>query len=189
MADQETPDESDGPEDQEEQELRGTVELPAVVLSEERERERPERRLLPGLVDLRWLSYPAYVIGFFSAGLAFDFALDYQEWAPIPVALAWAMLYLWEWIYSAAYNYRRNLLKYFSGTMVTITSAFLVMACLDKAAAQTVVKTGQLAERAAVSGLRYAAILTAISGGLILIHLIILGRGYREKDLTEATQT
>ena len=98
--------------------MRGTVELPAVVLSEERQRMAPRRRLLPGLIDRKWLLYPSYLLTVLAGGIAVHVALDSQEWHPLPVALGWAMLFIWEWVYSAAYGYRRSILKYFSATMV-----------------------------------------------------------------------
>lgn len=164
--------------------MRGTVELPAVVLSEERQRMAPRRRLLPGLVDRKWLLYPSYLLTVLAGGIAVHVALDTAEWHPIPVAIGWSMLFVWEWVYSAAYGYRRSLLKYFSATMVCLMAALLAFVTFDKAAAQTVVTSTGLFDRGALSWLRWSGIMTISAGLPVLAHLVLLGRGYREKNET-----
>jgi hypothetical protein len=180
VSDQATPD--DKAEDQEES-PRGTIELPRVVLgSDEAGRRAPQRRVLPGLVDLRWLSYPAYVAAFGAGGIAANFAIDSPEWSAGPVALAWMMLFFWEWIYGVAYHYRRSFLKYFSLLMVVGLSVGMAAACWERAQPQMAVEAaGGLVERGHIGSLDWAVILTLLSGLLISAHAIILGRGYREK--------
>ncbi|MFP4597488.1 MAG: hypothetical protein ACLFVJ_04500 [Persicimonas sp.] len=161
--------------------LRGTLELPRVVLGgDEADRRAPERRVLPGLVDLRWLSYPAYIACFGAGGIAVNFAIDVPEWSAPPVALAWAMLFFWEWIYGVAYHYRRRVLRYFSFLLVAAMSAGLAALCWERAEPQLVATGAGLAERGHVDSLDWAAILTLVSGVLITLHVVVLGRGYRE---------
>jgi hypothetical protein len=164
--------------------MRGTVELPAVVLSEERQRTAPRRRLLPGLIDRKWLMYPAYLLTVVGGGIAVHVAIDSGEWHPLPVVIGWSMLYVWEWVYSAAYGYRRSLLKYFSATMVAVMAAMLAFVALDKAAAQTIVTESGLAERSPLTWLRWTGYLTIAASLPIVLHLVLLGRGYREKKET-----
>jgi hypothetical protein len=163
---------------------RGTVELPAVVLSEERQRMAPRRRLLPGLIDRKLLLYPSYLLTVVAGGIAVHVAIDSTEWHPLPVIIGWAMLYLWEWIYSAAYGYRRTVLKYFSAIMVTLMAGLLTIVSLDKAAAQTVVSAGKLVDRDPLGWLKWTAYLTVAASLPIILHLLLLGRGYREKKET-----
>ncbi len=165
--------------------LRGSVELPRVVLgSEEFDRPAPHKRVLPGLVDIRWLSYPAYIACFAGGGFAVDFAIESTEWSAPPVALAWTMLFFWEWIYGVAYRYRRTILKYFSFLLVAGLTVGLAALCWERAEPQVVAQAGGLVERSDVSSLNWAAISTLVSGALITIHVIILGRGYRKKKAT-----
>ncbi len=178
-----------GDED-EQHSLRGTVELPRVVLgSDEIDRPAPRQRVLPGLVDLRWLSYPAYIACFIGAGLAANFAIDAKEWSAPPVALAWMMLFFWEWIYGVAYHYRRTILKYFSFLLVVGLSALLAALCWERAQPQLVANATGLVQRGHVGGLDWAGVATVISGGLISLHLLILGRGYRKKKRRATTSS
>lgn len=178
-----------GDED-EQQSLRGTVELPRVVLgSEEVDRRAPVKRVLPGLVDLRWLSYPAYVACFVGGGLAVNFAIDGQEWSAPPIALAWMALFFWEWIYGVAYHYRRTVLKYFSFAMVAGMTTLLAALCWERAEPQMVAAVNGLVERGHVGALDWAAVATIASGVLIGAHVLILGRGYREKKRRATTSS
>jgi hypothetical protein len=159
--------------------------LPRVVLgSDEVDRKAPRERVMPGLVDLRWLLYPAYLASFFGGGIAVNFAIDGQEWAAPPIAIAWTALFFWEWIYGVAYRYRRPLLKYFSLMLVVGLSAALAAFSWDRAAPQLVAKvqgftSSGLIERGHVASLEWAAIFALLSGALIIIHAVILGRGWR----------
>lgn len=162
--------------------VRATVELPAVVLGEEQvQAVRPMRRLLPGIVDLRWAVYPAYVLCFIAGGIAVNVAIDGREWAAGPVALAWSLLFLWEWVYAVAYRYRRTLLKYFSGLMVLVVGGLLTLLVWERGQPQLVATLQGLVERPAVRSLSLAAFCTAMSAALVVLHLAALGRGYREK--------
>jgi hypothetical protein len=160
-----------------------------VLGSDEAARAAPRKRVLPGLVDLRWLVYPAYVACFFGGGLAVNFAIDTQEWAAPPIAISWMALFFWEWIYGVAYRYRRRFLKYFSVLLVVGLSAALAAFCWERAEPQLVATTqafasagleGGLVERAHVDSLDWAAVFALMSGALILLHVIILGRGWRD---------
>lgn len=160
---------------------RGTVELPAVVLSDERPREAPRRRLLPGRVDRRWCTYPAYLTSITAGALVLNNAVETGEWHPAPVALAWGMLFVWQWVYAAADAYRRALLKPFSAFMVTALAALLFTVSLERAAPQTVARAAALVPRESLPTLKWAAAFTLASAGAILAHLVFLGRGYRAK--------
>lgn len=167
---------------------RHTVELPKVVLGgDEEQHHAPQRRVLPGLIDRRWLSYPAYIAAFGAGGIAVDFAIEAGEWAAGPVAIAWMMLFFWEWIYGVAYRYRRTILKYFAFLLVTALTVGLSAFCWERAEPQLVAASGQLVERGHVASLEWAAVITVLSGLLIAAHLIILGRGYREKRESATT--
>lgn len=166
----------------EQEKHRGTVELPAVVLGEDEEAKAPERRVLQGLIDRRWLSYPAYLACFAGGAGSIRFAMHTAEWSAGPVAIAWLMLFFWEWIYGVAYGYRRAILKYFSYGMVLILSIGLALLSFDRAAAQVAATVpGELVERGAAAGLTWAGIAALVSGAFITAHVVILGRGYREK--------
>lgn len=168
--------------------VRATVELPRVVLgSSEPGRQAPRERVLPGRVDPRWLIYPAYIACFLGAGLSVNFAIDSHEWAVGPVLVGWTMLYIWQWIYGVAYQYRRPILKYSSGLMILGLAALLAAVCLDRAPAQSVIASGQLVERARVVRLEGAAALTILSGLFIFAHLTVLGRGYRRVKARDTT--
>jgi hypothetical protein len=177
--------EGDSPES-DEQSLRGSVELPRVVLgTEDSGHQAPPKRVLPGLVDVRWLSYPAYIACFVGGGIAVNFAIDGQEWAAPPIAVAWMMLFFWEWIYGVAYRYRRGVLKYASLVLVVGLAAALAAFCWDRAEPQLVANAqgfvgGGLVERGQVDSLDWAAIFAIASGALIAVHAVILGRGWRQ---------
>lgn len=164
--------------------LRGSVELPRVILGEDDAgRSAPRKRVLPGLVDVRWLVYPAYITCFVAGGLAVEFAIDAGEWATPTVAIAWLMLFFWEWIYSVAYRYRRTILKYFSFLLVAGLSVGLAAICWERAEPQLVATASGLIDRDHASILDFAAITTLLSGAFVTIHVIVAGRGYREKKV------
>lgn len=168
--------------------VRATVELPRVVLgSDEGAHRAPRERVLPGRIDIRWLSYSAYIACILGAGLSVNFALDSREWAIVPISIGWAMLYVWEWIYGVAYQYRRPILKYSALFMVLALAAVLASVCLDRAPAQDVIAGGELIARARVVGLEGAAALTILSALLILAHGAVLGRGYRRIKQRDTT--
>lgn len=172
MSDDETPQPAPPP-------VRGTVELPQVVLSDEYARPAPPERVLPGLIHLRWLAFPAYVTCLLAAVLAVSFAMESGEWAAGPVALAWGLLLFWQWLYGIGYHYRRSILKYFAIVLVWGLAGLLVLLCLERAEAQWVIAGGKLVERDAVPALRATAVLTLASAALPSIHALALGRGYR----------
>jgi hypothetical protein len=175
---------SESPEEAPQDSLRGSVELPRVILgSDDGDRAAPRKRVLPGLVDVRWLVYPAYITCFIAGGLAVDFAIEGGEWSAAPVALAWLMLFFWEWIYGVAYRYRRTILKYFSFLLVAGLSAGLAALCWERAEPQLVATAAELVDRDHASILDYAAITTLLSGAFVTIHVVVAGRGYREKKV------
>lgn len=190
MSDDDKLEQQDEQLDDEQSSLRGTVELPRVVLgSDEVDRPAPRKRVLPGMVDLRWLVYPAYIACFAAGSIAVDFAIEANEWAAPPVALAWLMLFFWEWIYGVAYRYRRTILKYFSFLIVAGLTVGLAAFCWERADAQLVATAEGLAKRGYESSLITAAIGTIISGVFITLHVLFLGRGYREKKARDRKPT
>lgn len=150
-----------------------------VLGSQQQAGRAPRQRVLPGRIDARWMSYPAYLACFLAAGISVNFALDTGEWAVGPVLIGWAMLYFWEWIYSVAYQYRRPFLKYSALLMLLALAGLLAGVCLDRAPAQPVIAGGQLVQRAALAHLEGAAALTLLSALFIFAHAAVLGRGYR----------
>jgi len=168
--------------------VRATVELPRVILgSSDGARQAPKERVLPGLIDPRWTSYSAYIACILGAGISVNFAIDAGEWAVGPVIIGWTMLYIWEWIYSLAYQYRRTFMKYGALLMVVALTAVLAGVCLDRAPAQQVITGGELVARAHLARLEGAAALTILSGLFILAHAIVLGRGYRRIKRRDTT--
>lgn len=169
-----------------------STELPVVVLGEAGSGRGPGPRLLFGRVDERRVLYPAYGLVFIAGALAVTFAMEHPEWAVGPVGLAWFVLFGWIWFYGVAYRYRRRLLKYTSVTVVLGLSWLLIGFCIDRARAQIamggpvqdmVVQGSPLIERAYAPELVWAGGITAIAAALVVVHVVFLGRGYREKKV------
>lgn len=159
-----------------------STEFPVVVLGDERTAAAPGRRLLQGRVAERSVLYPIYLLVCIAGALAGQFALDGKEWSIVPVGLGWAMLFVWYWFYGVAYRYRRRLLKYTSVTVIILVSLAFAILCMDRAAAQVVVTaSGELIDRTSRSILVWSAIVTLAAAGLLIFHVVFLGRGYRVK--------
>lgn len=165
-----------------------STELPIVVLGDDElvSDEAPRVRLLQGRVHEAWVMYPIYALQFAAGGLGVHFALGTHEWSAIPVGLAWFLLYVWNWFYGVAYRYRRRLLKYTSVTIVLVLTVALAYFCFEKAPRQDVVvlAKGELGSRPPAPGLYWAAVATMVAAGLLVAHIVFLGRGYRRKRST-----
>ena len=123
-----------------------------------------------------------YLLILAAGGLAVNFALDTPEWSSPVVALGWLLLAQWTWFYGVAFQYRRRLLRFTSTTMVLLLSAALTALTLDRAAAQVAMAGPQtLAERESAVALYWAAGATVLVAGLLVLHLVFLGTGYRQK--------
>lgn len=163
-----------------------STELPVVVLGDDSEAtsEAPRVRLLQGRINERWILYPIYVLHLVAGGLAALFAAGSAEWSPIPVGLAWILLYVWNWFYGVAYRYRRPVLKYTSLFVIFGFTAALAFFVFERARAQTaMLDMHEIGERAAAPLLYWAGVATLVAAGLLLAHFVFLGRGYRRKRL------
>jgi hypothetical protein len=172
-------------EPRDEDEAGVSTELPIVVLGEDEELvsdEAPRVRLLQGRVHPAWVLYPIYALEFVAGALAMNFALGTREWSAIPVGLAWFLLYVWNWFYGVAYRYRRRLLKYTSVTIIVMLTVALAYFCFEKAGSQVaVLPSGVVGDREAAPGLYWAGVATIVAVGLLVAHIVFLGRGYRRK--------
>jgi hypothetical protein len=160
-----------------------SAEFPAVTLGDSGESATPGRRLLQGRVHEAWALYPAYAMELVAGAIASLFALQSEEWSVAPVALTWFLLYLWVWFYGVAYRYRRRFFRYSSLFVLLSASTFVSSVCFDRAAAQVAFDGQRLVERAAEPTLVWAGVLTAAAGILVLVHVVFLGRGYRERKV------
>ena len=173
-----TPDESD--------ETTISTELPVVVLGDDDEAlvsaEIPRVRLLQGRVYEGYVLYPIYLLVAVGGALAVNFALTTPEWSAPVAALAWGLLFIWNWFYGVAYRYRRKLLKFTSVVAVVGLSVALAGFALDRAAAQVAMSgPTELAQRDPIVALYGAAVVTVAAAALLVAHLVFLGTGYRRK--------
>jgi hypothetical protein len=157
------------------------TELPVVVLGGESGRVKPMVRLLPGRVYISVVLYPIYVLIVVAAIVAVNFALQTAEWSPSVVALAYGLFFCWNWVYGVAYRYRRWLLKFMALTASLFMGLSLTYLVWERAQAQLVPIDGRLVMRAAEASLDVVWFATLLSTILLLLHVLILGRGYREK--------
>lgn len=141
----------------------------------------PRQRMLQGRVAERWLLYPIYVLVLISAGLSIDYAIFNPEWAVGPTVAAWGMLFTWYWFYGVAYRYRRRVLKYFSVTVLIVLTWCLSLLCFDRARPQVAAVADVLVERPNIASLYWAGVLTIVAVSLLAVHVLVLGRGYRQK--------
>lgn len=163
-----------------------STELPVVVLGDsEDERvttEVPRERLLQGRLPERVVLYPIYALNVLAGLIAMQFAFTTKEWSALVVGLAWFLLYVWYWFYGVAYRYRRPLLKYSSVIVILGLTVSLAYFSIERAQPQmAMVARTQLVERGEASSLYWVAIFTLIASGLLIAHLVFLGRGYRRK--------
>lgn len=161
-----------------------STELPLVVLGDDADvsQEAPRVRLLQGRIHEAWVLYPVYLLVLGAGFLAVRFASDTAEWSAAVVGLAWFLLFVWNWFYGVAYRYRRRLLKYSSVFVVLALSASLAYFSMERATPQrAMISATQIGERAAAPSLYWAAIATLVAGGLLVAHIVFLGRGYRRK--------
>ena len=179
------PDSPPGPLRKETDASRST-ELPVVVFQDDevvrQSAEIPRVRLLPGRVPESVVLYPVYVLVLGGGLLAARFALTTHEWSAPVILLAWFVLFLWVWFYGVAYRYRRPLLKYTSLlAIVGLTGALSYFSIERAAAQQAMVGPGELAVRGVAKSLYVVAGGNAVALGLLVAHLVFLGRGYRRK--------
>ena len=163
-----------------------STELPVVVFSDDDatliSSEVPRVRLLQGRIHEGWVLYPIYALVLTAGATASSFALASHEWSAAVVALAWFLLYVWNWFYSVAYRYRRPVLKYSSVCVILTLTAALAYFSIERAQPQlAMVNVTGLSPREAVPSLYWAGIATAAAAVLLIAHLAFLGRGYRKK--------
>ena len=158
---------------------------------EERSSEQPPRPKPPGgrtnpdivvrrarhsQLDVRWFLYPAYILTFGAGGIAANFAIGSPEWSPGPVTLAWALLFLWYWLYGVAFRYRRPVLKYFSLAAALGFGGLLTAFCLDRVPPQIVAQTHGAELRGLLTNLLWAGLLTGLSAFVVVVHSILFSR-------------
>ena len=101
---------------------------------------------------------------------------------PAQIALAWLLLFVWHWFYGVAYRYRRRLLKYTSVFVVFAMTVALAYFTMERAAPQrAMVASHEVVDREGIASLYWSAVATLAAGMLLLVHLVFLGRGYRQK--------
>ena len=161
-----------------------SAEFPAVTLGDAGESATPRHRLLLGRVHEAWALYPAYAMELVAGGIACLFALQSSEWSVVPVGLTWFLLYTWVWFYGVAYRYRRRFFRYFSLFILLGASSMIAYLCFDRAAVQLVFDGQHLVERAAEPTLVWSGVLTLAAAVVVLVHVVFLGRGYRERKVT-----
>ncbi|MEZ4461916.1 MAG: hypothetical protein R3E66_19775 [bacterium] len=160
-----------------------SAEFPVVVLKDDNATDAvtPPKRMLQGRIAERWVLYPIYTLVFASAGLVFQFTVTNDEWATTPALTAWASLFVWYWFYGVAYRYRRRFFKYVSVSVLVVLTWCLSLICFDRAKPQIVALAGKLVVRPDVPQLYWAGVLTIIAVALLGLHVLVLGRGYRQK--------
>lgn len=127
-------------------------------------------------LDERWFLYPAYLLAFSGGFLASHFAAGSPEWSPLPVLLAWGLLFVWYWLYGVAFRYRRPALKYFALAASVAFGVLLTAFCIDRALPQLAAADEGVAARGAVLRLVWAAITTGLSCVLIVTHTLLFSR-------------
>lgn len=160
-----------------------SAELPPVTLGDAGESRTPRRRLLQGRVHEAWALYPAYAMELVAGGIAALFAIQSPEWSVVPVGLTWFLLYLWVWFYGVAYRYRRRFFRYSTLLILMVTSGLVAFFCFDRAAEQVAFDGRTIVMRAAEPTLAWSGILTVAAAILIAVHVLFLGRGYRERKV------
>ncbi|MFU8802473.1 MAG: hypothetical protein ACNA8W_01570 [Bradymonadaceae bacterium] len=160
-----------------------STELPVVVIGEEGGRVKPAVRLLPGRVDVSHVLYPTYLLIIGAGSLAVNFAVNTGEWSAPVVALGWGLLFAWHWVYGVTYRYRRWLLKSFTLLVSLFMGLGLSFLAWERAQPQEIPVAGSLVMRGQVTLLEFVWLATAMSSLLLILHVLVLGRGYREKRL------
>lgn len=163
-----------------------STELPAVVFRDEDETlissEVPRVRLLQGRVPENWVLYSIYAFDLMAGLFAMSFALGTREWSSPMIWLAWSLLALWNWFYGVAYRYRRRVLKYASVFVILGLTAALVYFSIERAQPQVaMIGPNEVGMRGEAAELYWSAGATMIAAGLLIAHLVFLGRGYRRK--------
>ncbi len=158
-----------------------SMELPAVIIGERGDDERPGVRVLPGRVPEHRVLHPAYLAVGAAAVLALYFSLNTGEWHPMMVGLGWGLLFCWYWVYGVGWRYRRRVMKYFALLMSTATALTLTFVTTARIGSMTVPEAGELIPRDGQPLLGVVAVLTMTSLIAVLAHAVYLGRGYRQK--------
>ena len=161
-----------------------SLELPAVIIGDRGDDDdRLEVRLLPGRIPKSLVLYPVYAAVGLAALLATHFSLRTGEWHPLMPLLGWGLLYCWYWVYGVAYRYRRWMMKFFALFMATVTAASLALVASVRSASMAVPTGEGLQLRPDQPILVAVTVLTLASLAAIYLHVIYLGRGYRQKRL------
>lgn len=160
-----------------------STELPIVVIGEEGGRIKPAVRLLPGRINVSFILYPIYALILGAGALAVNFALHSGEWSPSVIATAYGLLFAWHWVYGVTYRYRRWFLKSFCVLISLFMGLSLSYLMWERAQPQLIPLDGRLVERGEVAVLEIVGLATILSALLLLAHVLILGRGYREKQV------
>lgn len=162
-----------------------STELPAVVFGDDEtliSSELPRVRVLPGRLHEAWILYPIYALVLGAGVIAVEFALRTHEWSAIVVGLAWFLLYVWNWFYGIAYRYRRRVLKYTSVIVILGLTAALAYFSIERGQPQlAMTDLSELRDRPEAASLYGAAVAAVVAAGLLITHLLFLGRGYRQK--------
>jgi hypothetical protein len=141
----------------------------------------PVVRLVPGRVPVSSATYPIYTLLVLTGGIAANVALDTDEWSFGVVALAWFITFMWTWMYAIAWYYRRFLMKWWTGGVALAMYAFLGWVCLDRGQGQWVGQGREVVFREPIPSLAWAAGGLAVCGALLVLHMVYLGQGYRER--------
>ena len=161
-----------------------SLELPAVIIGDRgTQADQPRVRVLPGRVAPSVVLFPIYAAVGLAALLATNFAVETGEWHPVMTLLGWGLLYSWFWVYGVGYRYRRWMMKYFALLMATGTAAVLVMVTASRAASMLVPGSSGLVVRSAQPQLFVVIALTGATVVAAFVHVVYLGRGYRQKRL------
>ena len=177
-------DEDEVVEGEEVEEPSGTsTELPAVRLGEGSLDEGPPVvRLVPGRVPVSGATYPIYTMLVLTGGIAANVAQETGEWSFGVVVLGWFITFMWTWMYAIAWYYRRALMKWWTGALALGMYAFLGWVCLDRGGGQWVGVGTEVVFRDPIPSLAWAAGGLAVCGALLVLHMVYLGQGYRERE-------
>lgn len=168
-----------------------SLELPAVIIGErsDEEEEQPRVRILRGRVHQSLALYPAYGVAGLAGVLATHFSVNTGELHPVMILTGWGLLMCWYWVYGIAYRYRRRLMKPFALVMSVLTAGSLTLVAALRGTSMAVPQNGELALRDGQPMMFAVAALTTLSLAIVITHAVYLGRGYREKQLRDTTET
>lgn len=146
------------------------------------------KRLLPGMVPLAPITVAAVIASMVALVASVSFSLQYAKEYLLAFTIAHFIFFGHVWTYHIGYRTQRRFLVFRQTLFITILIVFINWMLLDMVAhPPSIARVKSQISDVFATYLWVAFYANAVAGGLMILHWLVLGRGYRTVSARKVT--